>query len=198
VTAADTSNVTEAGGPSGQPRTARGGPLSYAIFSLARAHRGYAAQLLRRLGLHPGQELLLMQLLDRDGQLQSELLSSVGLDQSTVSKSLRRMQEAGLLVREPAPHDGRALSVTLTDRGRALEGPLAELWSELDAAAGADLSSEAVTAFIRTASAIQQAITESSTAQRRRSPAPQGQAPSPLRDHPVSTHQKDTSWTQAE
>jgi len=198
VTAADTSDVTETGGPSGPPKTARNGPLSYAIFTLARAHRGYAAQLLRRLGLHPGQELLLMQLLDRDGQLQSELLSSVGLDQSTVSKSLRRMQEAGLLVREPAPHDGRALSVTLTDRGRALEGPLAELWRELDAATGADLSSEAVTAFIRTATAIQQAITESSTAERRRSPAPPGRAPSPLRDHPASTHQKDTPWTQTE
>ena len=62
------------------PSCAQGGKLSYAIFTLARAHRSYAAELLRELGLHPGQELLLMQLLDRDGQTQSELLDSVGLD----------------------------------------------------------------------------------------------------------------------
>jgi len=198
---ADTSNVTEEAGPSRPPRTARNGPLSYAIFSLARAHRGYAAQLLRRLGLHPGQELLLMQLLDRDGQLQSQLLSSVGLDQSTVSKSLRRMQEAGLLVREPAPHDGRALSVTLTDRGRALEGPLTELWAELDVAAGGDLSSDAVTAFIGTATVIQQAITESSTAsastpppsaaRRRARTATPPQNDTPRTHRPSSSHHRD-------
>src|SRR5258708_19633367 len=85
------------------PSCAKGGKLSYAIFTLARAHRGFAAELLRDLGLHPGQELLLMQLLDRDGQTQSDLLDSVGLDHSTVSKSLARMQKAGLLI--PVPDD---------------------------------------------------------------------------------------------
>src|SRR5256885_8158507 len=99
------------------PTTAGEGPMSYAIFQLARAHRGYAAALLRKMDLHPGQELLLMQLLDRDGQTQSELLDSVGLDHSTVSKSLRRMQDAGLLVREPAAHDRRGLGVHLTHKG---------------------------------------------------------------------------------
>ena len=84
------------------PTTASKGQMSYAIFQLARARRARAAAMLREMDLHPGQELLLMQLLDRDGQTQSELLESVGLDHSTVSKSLRRMQDAGLLIREPA------------------------------------------------------------------------------------------------
>src|SRR3954451_3972601 len=84
------------------PTTAGAGPMSYAIFQLARAHRACAAAMLREMDLHPGQELLLMQLFDRDGQTQSELLDSVGLDHSTVSKALRRMQDAGLLTREPA------------------------------------------------------------------------------------------------
>jgi len=48
---------------------------------------------------------------------QSELLAAVGLDHSTVSKSLRRMQEAGLLTREPAEHDRRVMRVSLTDKG---------------------------------------------------------------------------------
>ncbi len=110
------------------------GALGYAIFQLARAHRAYAARLLRDLGLHPGQELLLMRLLERDGQTQSEMLAAVGLDHSTVYKSLRRMQEAGLLTREPAEHDRRVLRVSLTDKCRAMRQPLETMWAELELA----------------------------------------------------------------
>ncbi|MFI7610448.1 MarR family winged helix-turn-helix transcriptional regulator [Nonomuraea terrae] len=140
------------------PSTAQAGPLSYAIFSLARAHRGYAAGLLRELGLHPGQELLLMQLMDRDGQTQSELLESVGLDHSTVSKSLRRMQEAGLVAREQAPHDRRATLVRLTEKGRAMREPIERMWATLEDTTHRDLDSEQVRAFIVTALTIERSI----------------------------------------
>ena len=140
------------------PTTAAGGPLSYAIFQLARAHRGCAAALLREMDLHPGQELLLMQLLDRDGQTQSELLDSVGLDHSTVSKSLRRMQDAGLLVREPAAHDRRVMVVHLTDKGRAMREPIAALWRTLEEASARNLSERQATSFVDTACAITKAI----------------------------------------
>ncbi|MGN9846071.1 MarR family winged helix-turn-helix transcriptional regulator [Nonomuraea sp. H19] len=140
------------------PTTASGGPISYAIFQLARAHRAYAAALLRALDLHPGQELLLMQLLDRDGQTQSELLESVGLDHSTVSKSLRRMQDAGLLVREPAAHDRRVMVVHLTDKGRAMREPIAVLWQALEETSARNLSEQQAESFVDTAYAIADAI----------------------------------------
>lgn len=157
-----TTRRAPAGGESGSgyPSTARHGPLSYSIFLLARAHRGYAAGLLRHLGLHPGQELLLMQLLDRDDQLQSELLDSVGLDHSTVSKSLRRMQEAGLLTRAPAQHDRRALVVSLTDRGRAMRRPLEQMWSDLETASVPELDPDTVEQFIHTATVIRQSVVQ--------------------------------------
>lgn len=136
------------------------GSLSYAIFQLARAHRAYAARLLRDLGLHPGQELLLMRLLDRDGQTQSELLAAVGLDHSTVSKSLRRMQEAGLLTREPAEHDRRAVRVWLTGKGRAMRGDIEEMWAELERASVGDLDADTVEQFIATSAVIRQAIVD--------------------------------------
>lgn len=97
--------------------------MSYAIFQLARAHRARAAVMLRGMDLHPGQELLLMQLLDRDGQTQSELLESVGLDHSTVSKSLRRMQDAGLLVRERPHTTGVSWSSTSPTRAGRCASP---------------------------------------------------------------------------
>lgn len=140
------------------PTTAGAGPMSYAIFQLARAHRARAGAMLREMDLHPGQELLLMQLLDRDGQTQSELLESVGLDHSTISKALRRMQDAGLVVREPAAHDRRVMVVHLTDKGRAMREPIAALWQALEETSARNLSEQQAESFVRTAYAITEAI----------------------------------------
>jgi DNA-binding MarR family transcriptional regulator len=140
------------------PSAARDGRLSYAIFQLSRAHRGHAAAMLRAMNLHPGQELLLMQLFDRDGQTQSELLESVGLDHSTVSKSLRRMQEAGLLTREPAEHDRRVMVVRLTDAGRALREPIAAMWRRLEEISVRDLTEDQIEAFTASAYAIERSV----------------------------------------
>ncbi|MFJ1962778.1 MarR family winged helix-turn-helix transcriptional regulator [Streptomyces massasporeus] len=140
------------------PTTAGAGPMSYAIFQLARAHRAYAATLLREMDLHPGQELLLMHLLDREGQSQSELLESVGVDHSTISKALRRMQDSGLIVREPAAHDRRVMVVHLTDKGRAMREPIAALWQALEETSARNLSEQQAESFVETAYAITQAI----------------------------------------
>jgi DNA-binding MarR family transcriptional regulator len=143
---------------SGLPSTAVEGPLSYAIFQLARAHRGHAAGLLRAMNLHPGQELLLMQLFDHDGRTQAELLERAGLDHSTVSKSLRRMQEAGLLTREPAPHDRRVMVVHLTDAGRALKEPIAEMWRTLEQISVRELTADQVDVFTTCAYTIEKSV----------------------------------------
>ena len=147
-----------------RPHAARGGRLSYAVFALARAHRATASQLLREMGLHSGQEHLIMQLLDRDGQSQQELLESVGLDQSTVSKSLRRLEEAGLLTRRPAPHDRRARIVTLTEAGRALRGPLEAMWSHLEERSVAGLTEDEIAGFITVADRIERRMAAPPTA----------------------------------
>ena len=141
-----------------RPCVADAGPVSFSIFALARVHRGFAAELLRGLGLHPGQELLLMQLLDRDGQTQSELLEAVGLDHSTVSKSLRRMQGAGLLTREPTESDRRVMRVSLTDKGRAMREPLQAMWSTLERVSVAGLDADTAASFVATAASIQRAV----------------------------------------
>ncbi|MFF4982945.1 MarR family winged helix-turn-helix transcriptional regulator [Streptomyces sp. NPDC001046] len=140
------------------PGAAAEGPLSYAIFQLARAHRAHAAAMLRAMNLHPGQELLLMQLFDHDGRTQAELLERAGLDHSTVSKSLRRMQEAGLLTREPAPHDRRVMVVRLTDTGRALEEPIAEMWRSLERISVRDLTPDQVKVFTECARIVEKSV----------------------------------------
>lgn len=141
------------------PSTAGEGPISYAIFQLARTHRARAAAMLRGMDLHPGQELVLMHLLDRDGQTQSELNESLGIDHSTVSKSLRRMQDAGLIVREPAEHDRRVMVVHLTDKGRAMREPIAAMWRALETTTAQNLSAPQAEAFVQNAHDIIDALT---------------------------------------
>ncbi|WP_320783433.1 MarR family winged helix-turn-helix transcriptional regulator [Streptomyces sp. CRN 30] len=148
--------------PDAPPDTARDGRMSYAIFQLARAHRAHAAAMLRALNLHPGQELLLMQLFDHDHRTQADLLDHVGLDHSTVSKSLRRMQEAGLLTREPAPHDRRVMVVHLTDAGRALREPVAEMWRTLEEISVRDLSADQVEQFTAWARTVEKSLRDHS------------------------------------
>ncbi len=49
-----------------------------------------------------------------------EIADGLELTAPTVSVAVRRLEEAGLLEREPDPLDGRAIRLFLTDRGRAL------------------------------------------------------------------------------
>ena len=140
------------------PSTFDQGPVSYAIFQLARAHRGYAAGLLRQLDLHPGQELVLMHLFDRDGLTQSELLASVGLDHSTLSKTLRRMQDAGLLIRQPADHDRRVMVVHLTEKGQAMREPIDSMWRTLEEITTRNLSPRQAESMMTAADTIVSAI----------------------------------------
>lgn len=99
---------------------------------MSRALHGYGAELLARLGLHPGQELILMQLYDRDGQTQKQLMTAVGLDHSTVSRTVHRMQDAGLVTLAPSTADRRAREVRLTPAGKELRRPLSKVWQTLD------------------------------------------------------------------
>ena len=115
------------------PSTAAGGPISYSIFQLARAHRAAAGVLLRELGIYPGQELLLMQLWDKDHRTQTELLRALDLDASTVTRMVTRLERQDLVRREVSTRDRRAVIVSLTPRGEALRGAVRRMWAELEA-----------------------------------------------------------------
>jgi len=50
----------------------------------------------------------------------SELADSIVISRSGFSRAARRMEEAGLIAREPSPEDGRGAYVVLTDHGRRM------------------------------------------------------------------------------
>lgn len=119
----------------GQP-----GDLNVKLMRVARAHRTLAASLLSQVGLHPGQEALLMELWDHDGRTQADLAESLGVEPPTVTKMLQRMEGSDLVDRRPDATDRRAIRVYLTPKGRRLKGRVDKLWAELGSRAFEGLS----------------------------------------------------------
>ncbi|MFE5870060.1 MarR family winged helix-turn-helix transcriptional regulator [Streptomyces roseifaciens] len=109
-----------------------GGQVSHAIARVARAHRITAGNLLRKLGLYAGQELLMMRLWEAGPQRQAELIKLMGLDPSTVTRMVQRLEQAGLVTRAPCPGDRRAVLVETTAAGEALRQEVEQVWQELE------------------------------------------------------------------
>jgi MarR family transcriptional regulator, organic hydroperoxide resistance regulator len=102
------------------------------IVQLCRAHRATAQGLLAELGLHPGQEMVLMLLWHQDGQPQSHLAQHLGVAAPTVSKMLDRLEQAQILERHASSLDNRVSLVYLTPKGKQLEPQVAAVWQELE------------------------------------------------------------------
>ena len=117
-------------------------PVSFAIFALARSHRAKAAGMLADIGLFPGQEILLMQLAEKDGKPQKSLCESIGLDHSTVAKSVARLERDGLIERRKCPEDGRVSQVHLTPKGRDVTDAISKVWAELERQTIRDLTAQ--------------------------------------------------------
>lgn len=149
---------------------ARTYPLSAAVMAMGHAQRSLAAAFLAGLGLFPGQELLLMQLWEQDGLSQKTLGAPQDLDHSTVAKSVRRLEAAGLITRSRSAADGRVTLVFLTDAGRALQGPVTEAWARLQEGVAADLTGEERAEFLRLARKVLVGIERTSRGTRTQGP----------------------------
>jgi DNA-binding MarR family transcriptional regulator len=107
------------------------GALNQAIRLLSLRHRARAAQLLAPLGLHVGQEALLLEL-DRTGpRIQAQLSEALGCEPPSVTLMTRKLETAGHIKRTPDPTDKRATVVALTDSGKALAEQIRQLWLTL-------------------------------------------------------------------
>ncbi|MDH6544788.1 MarR family winged helix-turn-helix transcriptional regulator [Streptomyces sp. SPB4] len=132
MTAEPVQESRAASGCAAVPSAVLDGPVSHAISRVSRLHRIAAGRVLRELGLHPGQEFLMMHLWDSGAVRQSELIKAVGLDPSTVTKMLQRLEHAGHVRRRPDPSDRRASLVEATDASRGLLVEVRRAWGELE------------------------------------------------------------------
>ncbi|WP_063832272.1 MULTISPECIES: MarR family winged helix-turn-helix transcriptional regulator [Streptomyces] len=115
-----------------QPLAEAGG-TSQAIARVSRLHRANAERLLRPHGLHAGQELLMMLLWERGPQPQAALIDELGVDASTVTRMVQRLEQAGFLRRRRSETDRRAVVVEATAAACALRDQVAQSWRELEA-----------------------------------------------------------------
>src|SRR5262245_9561754 len=107
--------------------------IGFRILQIHRAHRNRAEVALNELGLYTGQEMLLFRLWKQEGLTQSELVDVLGVDPSTVTKTLQRLEQAGLVERRQDAEDARVSRVSLTPKGRDLEAPVQKIWGDLEA-----------------------------------------------------------------
>ncbi|GGX40564.1 MarR family winged helix-turn-helix transcriptional regulator [Streptomyces chryseus] len=114
------------------PPSVQAGPMAHAIFRVARLHRMLAGQLLRRVGLHPGQELVMMQLWDLGPQRQIDLVRLLGSDAATMTRTVKRLEHAGFVRRRPSPTDKRATIIEPTEASLALRHQVDEIWAQLE------------------------------------------------------------------
>ena len=116
------------------------GPVSNAIIRVTRLHRARAQQLLRQVGLRPGQELLLMHLWEAGPQRQTELMKVFDTDSASMTRSVQRLERAGLVYRDTDPVDRRVTRVRSTSAGVELRELIEGLWANLESITTAGMS----------------------------------------------------------
>lgn len=118
------------------------GPITHALFRVARLNRLHARQLLRRVGLHPAQELVMLQLWDLGPQRQADLVTLLGSDTATMTRTIRRLETAGFIRRRRSEQDKRVYIIEPTVASQALRAQVEDVWSDLEAAVTRNLDQE--------------------------------------------------------
>lgn len=124
------------------------GPVSSAIFRVARAHKALAGQLLREAGLRPGQELVLMSLWQQGPQRQVDLVERLDSDAPTMVRSIARLEKIGLVRKVPSEADRRATIVHPTAKSMELRARIEDSWAELERATVGSMSAARRAALI--------------------------------------------------
>lgn len=95
---------------------------------------------LKPLGIAPAQFPILLELWQKDGLSQQELVERADLKQATIANTLARMERDGLITREPNPDDARSRLIMLTEQARALQQQSTEIAQAINQTALSDLS----------------------------------------------------------
>lgn len=94
--------------------------LCFALYSANLAMNKVYRQLLSQLDITYPQYLVMLVLLQKDDLTVSEIGEQLFLDSATLTPLLKRLESAGLIMRQRTRQDERQVAVTLTEAGRAL------------------------------------------------------------------------------
>ncbi|MER2133817.1 MAG: MarR family transcriptional regulator [Arthrobacter sp.] len=94
--------------------------LCFALSVASRSVVGAYRPVLEDLGVTHPQYLVLLALWEQSPRTVRNLSDALLMEPATLSPMLKRMESAGLISRNRAPDNDRALAVDLTERGRSL------------------------------------------------------------------------------
>lgn len=99
--------------------------------------------------------------IDPDGGTPSTALGpKMGVESTSLSRTLKTMEEKGLITREKNPNDGRSVLIHLTDFGIEMRNFSKEVVLGFDLAVKTNISETELKSFIKVAEKIQDMITE--------------------------------------
>jgi MarR family transcriptional regulator, organic hydroperoxide resistance regulator len=96
--------------------------LCFALYAASRAMTARFRPVLTELGVTYPQYLVLLALWERETASVRELGEALGMDYGTLSPIVKRLERDGFVERTRRAEDERVVDVSLTSRGRELEG----------------------------------------------------------------------------
>ncbi|WP_338232970.1 MarR family winged helix-turn-helix transcriptional regulator [Companilactobacillus muriivasis] len=123
-------------------------PIEKAIINLINSYKNQVTKKMRPLGLYPGQDMILLELLKHGQVSQNKLVVDLCVDHSTIAKSVRRMVNSDLIHTEKSTEDKRVTLVSLTEHGHDLAKKVEEIWVTSECCATDGLSEEEQRLFI--------------------------------------------------
>ena len=100
--------------------------FGFLLLRIVKAHRGLLRHSMQRLGLHRGQPPVMFALQEKDGMANSELAEFLEITPATLTNKIKRMERAGLVIRQRDPQDARISRVYMTEKGRGIMDNLRE------------------------------------------------------------------------
>jgi DNA-binding MarR family transcriptional regulator len=107
-------------------------PIGSLISAISRAHLAYLFGEIEKLGITGGQYYFLNALIREDGIIQEELASNVHMNESTITRALKKLEDAGMVHREVDENNRRKKIITVTEKGRDAVDKIRKLDEEWD------------------------------------------------------------------
>jgi DNA-binding MarR family transcriptional regulator len=93
-------------------------PLGSLITTVSRAHSAFLFREIEKFGITGGQFQFLMGLAREDSITQEELANSFHMNESTIARALRKLEDAGMVQRKVDENNRRRKIITVTEKGR--------------------------------------------------------------------------------
>jgi len=117
-------------------------PLNHVLGQVSRLHHARSHSLLEQIGLYRGQPPVLHALWHQEGLTHTDLAKQLHVQPATITKMIKRMEQAGFVVRQRDTEDERVSRVYLTARGREIRADLERVQDTIEAHTFAGFSSD--------------------------------------------------------